>query len=92
MIHPGPAKVIRKPAWLDSINQCLELVEIAKIEFVGAAQGKRDAVHHHRIISTDGIQKVQWLATIDHVVLAENFEPVDVLRLAFENVLVVLCA
>jgi len=70
----------------------VQLSEIIEIEFVGAAQRHRHAMHDHRVVLADCIEVVKRLATVDHVVLADDFEPVDVLRLAFENVLVVLRA
>ena len=43
----------------------------------------------HRVIRANGVEKIQRFAAIDHVVFAENFQPVDIARLALEDVLVV---
>ena len=47
-------------------------------------------MHDHRVILANRIEKIERLAALDHVVFAEDFEPVDILRFAFEDVLVVL--
>ena len=92
VVDPGPAQVIGKPAWLDTVDQGFELCEVVEIEFVGAAEGHGDAMHHHRVVAANRVEEVERLAAVDQVILAEDFEPVDVFRFAIENVLVVLGA
>ena len=92
VIDPGPAQVVGKPMRLDSLDQRLEPLQVIEIEFVTAAQRHGYAVHDHRVIPANRIEKIERLAAVDHVVFAQDFEPVDILRLALEDVLVMLRA
>src|SRR5690606_5852814 len=52
---------------------------------------ERHAVQHHRIVAPETVEIVERLAALDHVVLADRLQPIDV-RARFEQRVVMLGA
>ena len=75
-VHAGPAQVIGDPGRLDAFGKLFQFAQIPAVQRVGAADGQRHAVHDHGVAFADAIQVVQRLAAGDHVVFAQDLEPV----------------
>ena len=71
------AQVVRNPFGLDFAGQDPELLQVARIKRVGAADGHGNAVHYHGVVFTDSVQVVFWFSTRHHKILCQHFEPVD---------------
>src|SRR6266850_3980922 len=67
--------MVGDPQWLDSVDQRLEIIEIAAIEGIDRADRQRYAVQRHRIIAPEGVEPVKRPAARHHVVLRQRLEP-----------------
>src|SRR5215475_12610322 len=76
-VYACPAQMIGNPARLQAIRQSLEREQIAIVRLAGRSNGQRYAVHHDRITLTQAFEQPELGAAWDHVVLADDFEPIE---------------
>ena len=90
-VNTGPAQVIRNPARLDPLGEILQHLEIVEVGRRGGGDRERHAMHDDGEALPDAVEDTQRLTARDHVVLADDLEPVD-RRIAIEDVSVMLGA
>src|SRR5262245_36291962 len=83
-----PAEMVRHPRRLDPLAQAPELTEIAGVQRIARPDRQRHAVQHDRRVGADPFQDRQGTAPANHVVLADDLEPVG--TGALENLGIVL--
>src|SRR6476660_5538070 len=83
--------MVRHPFWLDSPSEFLQGLQIFEIRRRGGSDRHRHAVHHHGVALANPIERAQRLAAGQHVVLADDLEPVD-RRIAVQDLVVMLVA
>ncbi len=67
---------------LDARRQRPHLRKILEVDGIGAADRQRHAVHDQRKALADALQVVQRFAAGNQVVLGDDLEPIDGMRLA----------
>ena len=90
-VHAGPAQMIRNPFRFDAPSEVFQVLQIFEIRRRGGSDRQRHAVHHHGIALADPVEHAQRLAARQHVIFADDLEPVD-RRMALEDFVVVLRA
>ncbi len=90
-VHAGPAQMVRHPFRLDAAREILQALQIFEIRRRGGGDRQRHAVHHHRIALADLVEHAQRLAARQHVIFADDLEPVD-RRIAVQDFVVMLVA
>src|SRR6202166_3639368 len=80
-LDPGPAQVIGNPVRFDARSKRPNSGKVFKIDGIGAADRERHAVHDEREALAYALQVVQRLAAGHQIVLRDDFEPVDGVRL-----------
>ena len=73
----GPAQVVGDPLRRDLLCQSPEFFKVVKIEWVGASNRHRDAMHHEGVVFTDFLQNGARIATAIHEIFRDDFEPID---------------
>ena len=76
-----PAQMIGDPGGLDAPRQLAHAGEILPVEGIGAADGQRHAVHDHRKAAANALEIMQRLAAGDEVILGDDLQPIDGVRL-----------
>ena len=90
-VDAGPAQMVRHPFRLDASGEVLQGLQIFEIGRRGGGDRHRHAVHHHGIAFANPIERAQRLAAGQHVVFADDLEPVD-RRIAAQDFVVMLVA
>src|SRR4051812_34018185 len=90
-VDSGPAQMVRHPFRLDAPSEILKGLQIFKIWRRGGGDRHRHAVHHHGIAFANPIERTQRLAAGQHVIFADDLEPVD-RRIAAQDFVVMLVA
>ena len=78
----GPAQMIGDPGRLDAAGELAHVYEILPVERIGAADRQRHAVHDEREAVANALEIMQRLAARDQVILGDDLEPIDGVRLA----------
>jgi hypothetical protein len=90
-VHAGPAQMVRDPFRFDAPGEVFQALQIFEIGWRGGCNRQRHAVHHHGIAFANPVERTKRLAAGDHVVLADDLEPVD-RRISVEDFVVMLRA
>ena len=88
-VHAGPAQMVGDPFRLDALGEVFQALQIFEIGRRGRCDRQRHAVHHHGIAFADPVERAQRLAARQHVVFADDLEPVD-RRIAVQDFVVML--
>ena len=76
-VDASPAQVLRDKSGLDAGREPLELCQVTRVERVGGAERKPDAVQRDRIVGADRFERGKRGPAVDEVVLAVHLEPAD---------------
>ena len=90
-VHARPAQMIRNPFRLGAPREVFQPLQIFEIRRGSGGDRQRHAVHHHGIAFADPVERAQRLAAGQHVVFADDLEPID-RRIAIEDFVVMLVA
>ena len=90
-VDAGPAQMVGHPFRLDPPGEVLQGLQIFEIRRRGGSDRHRHAVHHYGIAFANAIERAQRLAAGQHVVFADDLEPVD-RRVASQDLVVMLVA
>src|SRR5260370_949128 len=83
--------MVRNPFRLDAPGKVFQALQIFEIRRGGRCDRQRYAVHHDGIAFANPVQRAQRLAAGQHVVFADDLEPVD-WRIAGQDFVVMLRA
>src|SRR5207253_2963770 len=73
-VNYAPRQMLGHRHWIDPVDECCQLPEMASIDALGTAQRQADAVETDRIVATDLLERVAQRSAV-HVVLGVDLEP-----------------
>jgi hypothetical protein len=85
-VDAAPAQVIGQPRRPGAPDQRLQALEMLAIQGLGGAEIHRNAMLHEPVAFENLFERCERAAFIRHVMLGDDFEPVDH-RLVLEDVL-----
>ena len=86
-VDRAPAEVVGEPGGFGTGYETFEAPEVLAIGGLGGAEVHGDAMLDDFIVLHDAIEHVEGAASVDHVILRNDFKPIDS-RLVGEDVVV----
>ena len=76
-VHAAPAKMIGEPRSFGALRQFLDSLQMVAVQRLCLAEVHRHAVLNDSVLIENLVENFEWAATIDHVVLGDDLEPID---------------